>query len=437
MTNENYRVSVPVFGEVKVSIRDFGGVANCYDVTSGRKNAKAIQDAMEAVAAQGGGTVVIPAGIWACAPIQFVSNVNLRLESQALLKFIKSKEDYPLIITNYEGQECIRTISPIMAEQVENIAITGEGMIDGGGDNWRPVKKFKMTDRQWEALLKKSPYVFETKETQIWMPSETSFLGSRKNIQGTTEESLQAAAEYYDFYRPVMVSLKHCKNILLQGVTFANSPAWNIHPFFCENMTVEYVKIQNPYFAQNGDGIDVESCTGVHIHHSTFETGDDAICLKAGKNAIARTIQGPCSNIYIHDCLVNEGHGGFVIGSEMSRGVRDVLVENCTFRGTDVGIRIKSALGRGGVVENITAREIRMTDIKEEAIILTMSYVLSSINGEETIAMTDEADIPFFRHMKLEHITCAGCKEFLKLEPLKGRPDTIRDIEVNGELFGQ
>lgn len=436
MTNENYRVSLPSFGNAKVSIREFGAVADRFDPETGRKNAKAVQAAMEAVAAQGGGTVTIPAGIWACAPIYFLSNINLQLESQAFLKFTKSKEDYPLIITNYEGQECIRTISPITAEHVENIAITGEGMIDGGGEKWRPVKKYKMTEHQWADLLKKSPHVFETKETEIWMPSESSFLGSRKNIQGTTAESLAAAAGYYDFYRPVMVSLRHCKNILLRGVTFANSPAWNIHPFFCENLTVEYVNIQNPYYAQNGDGIDVESCTGVHIHHSTFETGDDAICLKSGKNAEARRIEGPCSNVYIHDCLVNEGHGGFVIGSEMSRGVRDVLVENCTFRGTDVGIRMKSALGRGGVVENITARQIRMTDIKGEAIILTMSYVLNSINGKETIAMTEEADVPFFRHMKLEHITCLGCKEFLKIEPLQGRPDTISDIEVNGTLFG-
>ena len=173
--------------------------------------------------------------------------------------------------------------------------------------------------------------------------------GNHHNIQGTTEEALAAAAPYYDFYRPVMISLRHCKNVLLQGVTFMNSPAWNIHPYFCENLTVEHIQVRNPYYAQNGDGIDVESCTNVHIHHSVFETGDDAICMKSGKNAIARKIQGPCSNVYIHDCLVNEGHGGFVIGSEMSRGVKDILVENCTFVGTDVGVRMKSALGRGGV----------------------------------------------------------------------------------------
>lgn len=115
------------------------------------------------------------------------------------------------------------------------------------------------------------------------MPTESILKGNHHNIQGNTEEALAAAAPYYDFYRPVMISLRHCKNVLLQGVTFMNSPAWNIHPYFCENLTVEHIQVRNPYYAQNGDGIDVESCTNVHIHHSVFETGDDAICMKSGK----------------------------------------------------------------------------------------------------------------------------------------------------------
>lgn len=184
---------------------------------------------------------------------------------------------------------------------------------------------------------------------------------------------------------------------------------------------MEHIQVRNPYYAQNGDGIDVESCTNVHIHHSVFETGDDAICMKSGKNAIARKIQGPCSNVYIHDCLVNEGHGGFVIGSEMSRGVRDILVENCTFVGTDVGVRMKSALGRGGVVENITLRNIHMSEIKGEAVILTMSYVLNSLNREETIAMENEDDIPYFRNLQMENIEVTGCRPVHKDRAFTGQ----------------
>ena len=362
MYREDYKVTVPQFKRLEVLLSDCGAISGKLDIETGRHNARVINDKVKELSENGGGTIVIPKGIWASAPIRLLSDVSIRIESQGLLKFIKSKEDYPLIITNYEGQPCIRTVSPITAENAVNVAITGMGMVDGSGDEWRPVKKFKVTDKQWEQLLKKSDNVFETKETQIWMPTKSSLLGNEKNIQSDKDEALEEARDYYDFYRPVMVSLRHCTNVLLSGVTFMNSPAWNIHPFFCENVTIDNIKVRNPYYAQNGDGIDVESCTNVHIHHSVFETGDDAICIKAGKNAIARTIDGPCSNIYIHDCVVNEGHGGFVIGSEMSRGVKDILVENCTFIGTDVGVRIKSALGRGGVVENITIRNIDMVN---------------------------------------------------------------------------
>lgn len=435
MYREDYKVTVPQFKRLEVLLSDCGAISGKLDIETGRHNARVINDKVKELSENGGGTIVIPKGIWASAPIRLLSDVSIRIESQGLLKFIKSKEDYPLIITNYEGQPCIRTVSPITAENAVNVAITGMGMVDGSGDEWRPVKKFKVTDKQWEQLLKKSDNVFETKETQIWMPTKSSLLGNEKNIQSDKDEALEEARDYYDFYRPVMVSLRHCTNVLLSGVTFMNSPAWNIHPFFCENVTIDNIKVRNPYYAQNGDGIDVESCTNVHIHHSVFETGDDAICIKAGKNAIARTIDGPCSNIYIHDCVVNEGHGGFVIGSEMSRGVKDILVENCTFIGTDVGVRMKSALGRGGVVENITIRNIDMVNIKGEAVILTMGYVLNLLNRNETIAMDNEEDVPYFRNIDMDGIVCTDCKEFAKIEPLIGRPDTIKDVVINKQKF--
>lgn len=435
MYREDYKVTVPQFKRLEVLLSDCGAISGKLDIETGRHNARVINNKVKELSENGGGTIVIPKGIWASAPIRLLSDVSIRIESQGLLKFIKSKEDYPLIITNYEGQPCIRTVSPITAENAVNVAITGMGIVDGSGDEWRPVKKFKVTDKQWEQLLKKSDNVLETKETQIWMPTKTSLLGNEKNIQSDKDEALEEARDYYDFYRPVMVSLRHCTNVLLSGVTFMNSPAWNIHPFFCENVTIDNIKVRNPYYAQNGDGIDVESCTNVHIHHSVFETGDDAICIKAGKNAIARTIDGPCSNIYIHDCVVNEGHGGFVIGSEMSRGVKDILVENCTFIGTDVGVRMKSALGRGGVVENITIRNIDMVNIKGEAVILTMGYVLNLLNRNETIAMDNEEDVPYFRNIDMDGIVCTDCKEFVKIEPLNGRPDTIKDVVINKQKF--
>lgn len=435
MNKTDFKIERPSFPEYSVDIREFGAVAYAYELEDSRRNAKALNSAMAAVSEKGGGRVVVPAGIWVTGPIKLMDNVDLHLEAQALLKFSKNIEEYPLILTNYEGQECIRTVSPITADHVSNIAITGKGVIDGSGDLWRPIKQFKLTDRQWQERLRKSRHVIETKEGGIWMPTESVLKGNEKNIQKGEVDALKKAEQYYDFYRPVMVSLRYCDKVLLQEATFMNSPAWNIHPFFCTNLTVDNVQVKNPYYAQNGDGIDVESCTNVEICGSTFETGDDAICIKSGKNAEARTFEGPCSNIYVHDCVVNEGHGGFVVGSEMSRGVHSILVENCTFMGTDVGLRFKSALGRGGVVENIEINNINMTNVKEEAIVMTMSYVLNSLNREETIAKVDEADVPYFRNISMSDIHCMGAKIPVKIEPLEGRADTISDITIKDSAF--
>lgn len=435
MKPSDFNIKVPEFEERSVCITDFGATTDEKNINDGRVNAAAINKAIESISAQGGGKVIVPAGMWITGPIRLKSNVELHLEKQAYIKFTKNREEYPLIISDYEGQTCIRTVSPITADNEENVAITGYGVIDGSGNLWRPVKQFKVTDRQWEAMLKKSPHVIQTKETGIWFPTETAYTGYQNNVQGTTEDILDEVKEHYDFYRPVMVSIRHCKNVLLEGVTFMNSPAWNIHPLFTENLTVRSISISNPYYAQNGDGIDVESCKNVHIHDSVFETGDDAICIKSGKGADARKIEGPCENIYIHNCLVNEGHGGFVIGSEMSRGVRNILVEDCTFIGTDVGVRMKSAMGRGGVIENIEVNNIDMSDIKEEAVILTMQYVLNTLGRNEQIVKHNEEDIPYFRDIRMSNIHCFGAKTAVKIAPIGDKPETISDVTIRDSVF--
>ena len=444
MYREDYKVTVPQFKRLEVLLSDCGAISGKLDIETGRHNARVINDKVKELSENGGGTIVIPKGIWASAPIRLLSDVSIRIESQGLLKFIKSKEDYPLIITNYEGQPCIRTVSPITAENAVNVAITGMGMVDGSGDEWRPVKKFNVTDKQWEQLLKKSDNVFETKETQIWMPTKSSLLGNEKNIQSDKDEALEEARDYYDFYRPVMVSLRHCTNVLLSGVTFMNSPAWNIHPFFCENVTIDNIKVRNPYYAQNGDGIDVESCQYVEIYNTKFEVGDDGICLKSGKNEIGRRIKTPTKYVYIHDCTVMHAHGGFVVGSEMSRGMSEVYVQNCAFMGTDVGIRFKSQLGRGGIVENINLENINMTGIVGEAIIFTMGYSLYKLEHEkkdEDVFVSTE-DIPVFRNVNMKNITCVGAKTAFKAEGIafpegQGMPTvygiTLEDSEITAD----
>ena len=428
----SFKVERPVFREAQYDIRDYGAVAG------GRvSNTEAINAAIRTCSEEGGGHVIVPSGLWLTGPVRILTGVDLHVENGAVLMFDKNREEYPLIISDYEGQPRIRTVSPIMAADAQNVAITGEGTIDGNGELWRPLKKFKVTQRQWDRFVATSPdTIIPTNEGGMWFPTVTSYDGCMEGEPSLDDpDALKKAERHYDFYRPVMVNFVRCDRVLIDGVTLQNSPAWNVHPLLCTNLTVSNAFIKNPYYAQNGDGIDVESCTDVHIHHSVFETGDDAICIKSGKNAVARTIEGPCSNIYVHDCIVNEGHGGFVIGSEMSRDVKDILVENCTFTGTDVGVRVKSALGRGGVVENITIRNINMINIKGEGVILTMSYVLNLLNRNETNAMDNEEDIPYFKNMNMENITCLGCKEFVKIEPLEGRPETIADIVVNGKKY--
>ena len=260
----------------------------------------------------------------------------------------------------------------------------------------------------------------------------------------TIPDALKKAERHYDFYRPVMVNFVRCDRVLIDGVTLQNSPAWNVHPLLCTNLTVSNAFIKNPYYAQNGDGIDVESCQYVEIYNTKFEVGDDGICLKSGKNEIGRRIKTPTKYVYIHDCTVMHAHGGFVVGSEMSRGMSEVYVQNCAFIGTDVGIRFKSQLGRGGIVENINLENINMTGIVGEAIIFTMGYSLYKLEHEkkdEDVFVSTE-DIPVFRNVNMKNITCVGAKTAFKAEGIafpegQGMPTvygiTLEDSEITAD----
>lgn len=432
---KEFSVVLPQINQIDYNILDFGAVAG--GMVS---NTQAFKATIEKAAVTGG-RVIVPNGIWLTGPIELKSGIELHLEDNATIVFSKEKEEYPLIVTDYEGIKRIRTVSQITAQNAENVAITGNGIIEGNGHLWRPVKQFKMTERQWKELLAQSEYVIDTKEGGMWFPTKTIYDGREvgevyPDTYATEEESLAKAEPYFDLYRPVMISLRHCKNVLLEGVKFQNSPAWNIHPYFCTDLTVRNVSINNPYHAQNGDGIDVESCKNVHIHHCDLQTGDDGICLKAGKNAEARKLITPCENVYVHDCKVGHSHGGIVVGSEMSRGVKNVLVKNCTFMDSDVGIRFKSAMGRGGVVEDIYLEDIQMINIKSEAVILTMNYVLSVMDfTEATIQSTDPEDIPTFCNFYFKNCICTSAKYGVKICGLEGLSEHIRDIHFENCSF--
>mgnify|MGYP004466252895 FL=1 len=421
----NFKIELPIFKNDKYNILDYGAKS---DVNF--NNREAIQMAIDLCSKNGGGMVIIPDGFYLTGPIELKSNVNLHICKNAFVKFTKSKEEYPLIWTEYEGIKRIRALSPISARNASNIAITGSGIMDGSGDLWRGIKKFKLTSKEWERCLKKSPYVFKTKETEIWCPTKTYYDGILKCEPDYADpKALEMASDNWDMYRPVFVSLIKCDKVLIEDVTLQNSPAWNLHPLYCNNFTLKNATIKNKHSAQNGDGIDLESCQNCEIVGSIFEVGDDGICLKSGKNKEARLITIPTKNVWIHDCKVFEAHGGFVVGSEMSRGIENVLVENCIFSGTDVGIRFKSAMGRGGVVKDIVIKNIYMNNIIGEAIIFTMGYALVNIeDSKEKSSIFSKDDIPEFKDILMDNIICNSAGIALKINGLKELP--IHDITL-------
>ncbi len=417
----NFKVELPKIYDEKFNIIDFGAIPGGFD-----SNTKAIQNAIDE-ASINGGTVVIPKGIWLTGSIDIKSKVNLHLESGAFLNFSKNLEEFPIIESDYEGQKRLRAKSPIMIKNAIDVAITGCGVIDGAGDLWRPVKEMKLTKKEWANLLKKSEYVIDGKEGGIWFPTKTAYEGALKG----ESYDIETAKLYYDFYRPVLVNIIECDRVLIDGVTIQNSGAWNIHPIYTNNFTLKNAFIKNSYYAQNGDGLDLESCTNCEIAFTKFDVGDDGICVKSGKDSIARQIKRPTKNVYIHDCIVYHAHGGFVVGSEMSRGIENVIVDNCVFNGTDIGIRFKSALGRGGVVKDIKISNIHMKDIKEEAIIFTMGYTLFSMDMKVEGPKNDAAkeDIPYFKDITISNTTCTDSKCALKILGLDD--ETITNITLN------
>ena len=407
------RVQEPSFPDYSVNITDFGAVGNGLV-----KNTEAIAKAIDAVAAKGGGRVVIPRGIWLTGPIVMKSNVNLHTEKGALVKFSEDFEDYHLVETSFEGLDTWRNISPIYAKEVENIAFTGEGVFDGSGDAWRYVKKGKMTASQWKELVNSGGVLNE--EGDMWFPTEQSKRGHERteNFNVPPFKTKEEFETVKDFLRPVMVSIVKSKKVLLDGSTFQNSPAWNLHPLMSEDVIVRNLTVRNPWYAQNGDGIDLESCKNVLIYNNTFDVGDDAICFKSGKNEDGRRRGMPTENVIVKNNLVYHGHGGFVIGSEMSGGIRNVHVSNCTFMGTDVGLRFKSTRGRGGVVENIWISNINMINIPTEAIRFNMFYQGNSPILEQDEKAEDEKrdetlmpvteETPIFRNIFMKNITATG-----------------------------
>jgi polygalacturonase len=430
------KVEAPVFKNNIVSVSDFGGKGDGYTL-----NTESFLKAIDALSAKGGGKLNVPAGVWFTGPIVLKSNINLHLDKGALILFSSDFNLYPLVNTSFEGLDTKRCQTPISARNAENVAITGEGSINGSGEAWRPLKKAKVTDTQWKNVVKSGGIL---KEPGYWFPSKGSIKGQSLSDMNVPNRKLTDLewTEIKDFLRPVMINFIECKNVFLQGVLFENSPSWNIHPLMCTNLIVDNITVRNPAYAQNGDGIDVESCKNVLIVNSNFDVGDDAICIKSGKDEEGRRRARPTENVIVDNCKVFKAHGGFVVGSEMSGGVRNISVCNCQFLGTDVGLRFKSNRGRGGLVENIYISDIYMFDIVTDSFLFDLYYGGKSASesledGDQTPVevqnppVTDET--PSFRNIYVKNIVSRNARRAMFFN---GLPEmNISNINVENAII--
>ena len=430
------KLEAPVFKNNTVSVSDFGAKGDGIML-----NTEAFSKAIDELSKKGGGKLVVPAGVWFTGPIELKSNINLHLDKGALILFSPDFNLYPLVDGSFEGLETKRCQSPISARNVVNVAITGEGSINGSGEAWRPLKKAKVTESQWRKVIKSGGVL---KDPTYWYPSKGSIKGQTMSEMNVPNGKLTDVEwlEIKDFLRPVMINFIECKNVLLQGVLFENSPSWNIHPLLCTNLIIDNITVRNPSYAQNGDGIDIESCKNVLLINSNFDVGDDGICIKSGKDEEGRKRARPTENVIVDNCKVFKAHGGFVVGSEMSGGVRNISVKNCQFLGTDVGLRFKSNRGRGGLVENIYISDIYMFDIATDSFLFDLYYGGKSAtesleDGDETQTIVQvpavTAETPSFRNIYVKNIVSRNARRAMFFN---GLPEmNITNINVENAII--
>jgi len=415
-------ITLPEFPNRVFNIKDYGAVGDGETM-----NTDAFRKAIKACAEAGGGTVLVPPGLWLTGPIELKSNVNFHIQRGALLVFSRNHEDYPIVKSPTRG---FVVASPIYGFNLENVAVTGGGLLDGSGITWRPVKKAKVTSSMWKELTQSGGVV--TDDGKIWWPSRQAADGARylrelmarKPKEELTREDFVPAR---DFMRPILLFLSKCKNVLVDGVTLEDSPGFAMYPDRCENVVIRHVKINNEYWAQNGDGIDIASSRNVLVYKCTVTAGDDGICMKSSRDRSGNTA---LKNIVIADCVVYHAHGGFVIGSNTDGGMENISVKNCDYVGTDVGLRFKSARGRGGVVKKIYISNIYMKDIVNEAILFDTYYEESERNTQPQV-ITDRT--PIFKDFYIDSIYCNGARQAVRVDGLPEMP--VQNIVISNAVI--
>lgn len=389
------------------SILYYGAVAN----DSTKLNHDAINKAILECSLKGGGRVVVPAGHYFTGPLTLQSNVNLYLEEGAILKFSTDKSLYlPQVLTRWEGVDCYNYRPLIYAYGETNIAITGKGHIDG-----------QATNDNWWSMCGATQFG--------WAPGKLSQRVGRPRLLQANEDKLPVEERIMgveDAMRPQLINFYKCNTVLIQGVTLLNSPFWVIHPLLCENLIVDGVSMIND--GPNGDGCDPESCKNVLIKNCFFDTGDDCIAIKSGRNNDGRKWNIPSENIIVRNCIMKNGHGGVVIGSEISGGYKNLYVRDCEMDSPNLDrvIRIKTSTCRGGIIENVYVKNIKVGECKEAVLRISLLY-----EGNEKC----QRDFPpTVRHVYLENVQSQKSRYGIYIDGLPSN-DRVYDINITNCVF--
>ena len=372
----------PLFPDVWLNIRDYGAV-------EGKGCTEAIAAAIRDCEQRGGGHVVIPAGRWLTGPIHFRSNIDLHVEKGAFVEFSQVFEDYlPPVFGILNGIRCHCPSHLLYARGCKNIALTGNGTLEGHGEVWWPMKY-----------------------AQSGMEDLNRANKERRPVERRVYDKVE------DGVRPRMLQFVDCENVLIEGVALRNSPSWHVHPVWCKNIIVRNISIKAPFrVAHNTDGINLEGCNRGLVENCFIDTEDDIMCLKAGKDEDGRDVGIPCENIEIRNCRAVHGGGGVVVGSEMSGGVRNIWVHDCQYENAASALRIKTMRGRGGIIENIDFENLSVVDAYSFAADITMNYTGEPLDDHNQPIH----DMPTIRNISMKGISCQNAPRGFVIDGVKG-----------------
>jgi len=396
------RIQAPKFREKNFAVSKYGakgdGKTDCTD---------AFRRAIDEASRAGGGRVVVPAGVYLSGAIHLKSNVNVVIEKDARIKFFTDPKYYPNVLTRFEGLECMNYSALVYALDQSNIAVTGEGTLDGQSDqeHWWP----------WKGNARGG-----------WKPGTPNQLKAREDLVGMAERGVPVEQRVFGdgcCLRPMFVQPYRCTNVLIEGVTITNSPMYEIHPVLCTNVAIRNVKVAS--HGPNNDGCDPESSRDVLIDGCTFDTGDDCIAIKSGRNADGRRLHAPSENIIVQNCVMKDGHGGVTMGSECSGGIRYVFAQDCRMDSPNLDrvLRFKNNAMRGGVIEHVYLRNVQAGQVAGPALEVDFYYE----EGEKG------AFTPVVRDVEVVNLTCKKSQTAWTLRGFKNAP--VRDVRIRNCSF--